>query len=97
MNWWFAYTETIAGYLKGRGFPAERITNVQNATDSNELRQLISDIGNDEARTQSGVAHGRARSDHRIVLRPYRRYQIASPTDRRRPNREEQLPRLFTW
>ena len=92
VNWWFAYTETIAGYLKDRGIPAERITNVQNATDSNELRQLISEIGEDEARSKSGVAHGRAGSDHRIVLRPYRRDQIASPLDRRRANREEQLP-----
>jgi L-malate glycosyltransferase len=50
VDWWFAYTETIAEYLKDRGIPAERITNVQNATDSNELRQLISEIGEDEAR-----------------------------------------------
>lgn len=49
VDWWFAYTETIAEYLRDRGMPAKRITNVQNATDSNELRQLISDIGEDEA------------------------------------------------
>jgi glycosyltransferase involved in cell wall biosynthesis len=50
VDWWFAYTETIAEYLRDRGMPAERITNVQNATDTNELRRLISDIGEDEAR-----------------------------------------------
>jgi glycosyltransferase involved in cell wall biosynthesis len=50
VDWWFAYTETIAEYLKDSGMPPGRITNVQNATDTNELRRLISDIGEDEAR-----------------------------------------------
>jgi glycosyltransferase involved in cell wall biosynthesis len=50
VDWWFAYTETIAEYLKDRGMPAERITNVQNATDTNELRRLIGEIGEDEVR-----------------------------------------------
>jgi glycosyltransferase involved in cell wall biosynthesis len=44
VDWWFAYTESIADYLKLKGMPADRITNVQNATDTAELKQLISNI-----------------------------------------------------
>jgi L-malate glycosyltransferase len=58
VDWWFAYTETIAEYLKDRGMPADRITNVQNATDTNELRRLISAIGEDEARANREALTG---------------------------------------
>lgn len=44
VDWYFAYTESIAEYLKIKGMPPDRITNVQNATDTAELRQLINDI-----------------------------------------------------
>ena len=50
VDWWFAYTESIAEYLRSEGMPADRITNVQNATDSAELRRLIDDISEDEVR-----------------------------------------------
>ena len=50
VDWWFAYTESIAEYLRSEGMPGERITNVQNATDSAELRRLIDDISDDEVR-----------------------------------------------
>jgi L-malate glycosyltransferase len=50
VDWWFAYTESIAEYLRSEGMPGERITNVQNATDSAELRRLIEDISDDEVR-----------------------------------------------
>ncbi len=49
VDWWFAYTETIAEYLVSRGMPSERITNVQNTTDTVELRNLIRDISAEEA------------------------------------------------
>jgi len=50
VDWWFAYTESIAEYLQEEGMPKERITVVQNATDSGELRRLIDDIPEDEMR-----------------------------------------------
>ena len=49
VDWWFAYTETIAEYLRQHGMPADRITNVQNATDTVELRRQLSEIPGDEA------------------------------------------------
>lgn len=48
VDWWFAYTEAIAEYLRGEGMPASRITNVQNASDSTGLRRLIKGIGDEE-------------------------------------------------
>lgn len=49
VDWWFAYTETIADYLRQHGMPADRITNVQNATDTVNLRNQLSEIQADEA------------------------------------------------
>lgn len=50
VDWWFAYTESIAEYLRDEGMPAQHITVVQNATDSGELSRLIDDISEDEVR-----------------------------------------------
>jgi L-malate glycosyltransferase len=44
VDWWFAYTETVAEYLKLKGMPPDKITNVQNATDSIDLRRLLAEI-----------------------------------------------------
>lgn len=44
VDWWFAYTQTIAEYLQKKGMPASRITTVQNATDTTELRRLMRPI-----------------------------------------------------
>jgi glycosyltransferase involved in cell wall biosynthesis len=44
VDWWFAYTSSVAEYLKEKGMPADKITNVQNATDSTELTKLINGI-----------------------------------------------------
>jgi L-malate glycosyltransferase len=49
VDWWFAYTETIADYLRQRGMSADRVTNVQNATDTVELRRQLTEIPDDEA------------------------------------------------
>ncbi len=48
VDWWFAYTPTVVAYLKQRGMPADRITNVQNASDSAELIKLIAEIPQEE-------------------------------------------------
>jgi L-malate glycosyltransferase len=42
--WWFAYTESVAADLRQRGVLEEKITVVQNATDTVELRRLLKDI-----------------------------------------------------
>jgi glycosyltransferase involved in cell wall biosynthesis len=49
IDWWFAYTASVAEYLRGRGMPAEKITNVQNATDSATLVRLIESISQGQA------------------------------------------------
>jgi glycosyltransferase involved in cell wall biosynthesis len=48
VDWWFAYTESVAEYLRNEGMPAGKITNVQNASDSTELRRLIKGIAEEE-------------------------------------------------
>jgi L-malate glycosyltransferase len=40
-DWWFAYTQGIADYLRRRGVPAQTIINVQNATD---MRRHLKDV-----------------------------------------------------
>jgi L-malate glycosyltransferase len=44
VDWWFAYTDSVAEYLRKAGMPANRITNVQNATDTADLRRLMREI-----------------------------------------------------
>ena len=48
VDWWFAYTASIAEYLEKKGMPADRITNVQNASDTAELRRLMNDIPDED-------------------------------------------------
>lgn len=47
-DWYFAYTDSIAEYLKKKGMPASKVTNVQNATDTEELKGLIAKISHEE-------------------------------------------------
>ena len=49
VDWWFAYTEGIASYLRSKGMPAERVTAVQNSTDSSALRAHLETISDREA------------------------------------------------
>jgi glycosyltransferase involved in cell wall biosynthesis len=62
VDWWFAYTETIADYLLQHGMEADRVTSVQNATDTVELRRLLSEIQDDEARQAKVELAGNAAS-----------------------------------
>lgn len=48
VDWWFAYTDSVAEYLRQKGMPPEQITNVQNATDSAELARQIAEISDIE-------------------------------------------------
>lgn len=49
VDWWFAYTPSVKEYLQRQGVPAERVTNVQNATDTLQLRSLMNSVGKEEA------------------------------------------------
>jgi glycosyltransferase involved in cell wall biosynthesis len=44
VDWWFAYTESVSDYLRKKGMPADRITNVQNASDTVDLRRLMGEV-----------------------------------------------------
>src|SRR4029077_20467763 len=49
VDWWFAYTESVAAKLRQHGMPDDRITTVQNATDTGELRSLLAEIAEEKA------------------------------------------------
>jgi glycosyltransferase involved in cell wall biosynthesis len=60
VDWWFAYTASIAEYLRNKGMPADKITNVQNATDTAELRGYIRAASEDEVmREKVRLTHSR--------------------------------------
>lgn len=44
-DWWFAYTGAAARYVAGQGFEPSRITVVQNAIDTAELRAQLARVG----------------------------------------------------
>jgi glycosyltransferase involved in cell wall biosynthesis len=62
VDWWFAYTATVADYLKRKGMPAARITVVQNATDTTELRRQMRVIPDDEVAAAKIALTGSAES-----------------------------------
>lgn len=47
-DWWFAYTKKVHDYLSSHGFPSEKITIVQNAIDSKQLREEYVQINLEE-------------------------------------------------
>jgi glycosyltransferase involved in cell wall biosynthesis len=61
-SWWFAYTEETAGYLRTCGFPASRITSVNNAGDTLALKSLhdrwLRSEGREAARRRLGMGEG---------------------------------------
>jgi glycosyltransferase involved in cell wall biosynthesis len=61
VNWWFAYTQGTARFLAENGADPERITSVNNAVDTGELRRLCSGFSCEElevARRHLGIAPG---------------------------------------
>ena len=44
-DWWFAYTDESARYVRAQGFSAERVTVVQNAVDTRELLAQLAAVG----------------------------------------------------
>ena len=63
VDWWFAYTESTAAYLQQRGMPDDRITVVQNATDTARLRSIMERISDasvaNEKEALTGSSHSR--------------------------------------
>jgi len=54
-DWWFAYTTSTVRYLRLNGVPLDRVTDVQNAIDTRELRRLRLAVGCDTS-ASSGAA-----------------------------------------
>lgn len=58
VDWWFAYTASIGEYLEQRGMPKDKITIVQNATDTTELRRYLAGISEVEASESKTILTG---------------------------------------
>src|SRR5579864_3846757 len=58
VSWWFAYTSGTARYLVQNGVPASKITAVQNAVDTSEIRNYVESMSVQErvsARNRLGI------------------------------------------
>jgi glycosyltransferase involved in cell wall biosynthesis len=58
VDWWFAYNDASVAVVTDLGFPADRITNVQNAVDTRALRDLrneLSDVDIAASRSEFGL------------------------------------------
>lgn len=47
-DWWFAYTQSVKDYLVGEGYPADKITVVQNAIDTRSLQEAYAQDHSEE-------------------------------------------------
>jgi glycosyltransferase involved in cell wall biosynthesis len=57
-DWWFAYTDSTARYLKSKGVPAEVITVVQNSLDVKRFQNQLAEISDrdlERARSELGM------------------------------------------
>jgi glycosyltransferase involved in cell wall biosynthesis len=57
-DWWFAYTNNVKSFLIESGYPANRITGVQNAIDTRALKTYYAQIGDEEInklKTELGI------------------------------------------
>jgi L-malate glycosyltransferase len=60
-HWWFAYTDASAAIVAELGMPTDRITSVQNAVDTRELRDQVASLTPDDAartRAELGLTGG---------------------------------------
>ena len=57
VDWWFAYTKGVAALIEGMGYPAERITVVQNAIDTRELMAARKHVKPEEAAALKDLMH----------------------------------------
>jgi len=51
VDWWFAYTQMSASLVNAAGFPANRITLLNNAVDTTEMQNQWQSVAPDEMRT----------------------------------------------
>ncbi|MEW6591026.1 MAG: glycosyltransferase family 4 protein, partial [Pseudomonadota bacterium] len=61
VDWWFAYTQMSEGLVRAAGFPGDRITLLNNAVDTSELRRLRQSVTAEEVRalrTALGLSAG---------------------------------------
>lgn len=66
-DWFFAYTEEGAKYVEDHGFPRARVSVIQNATDSHQLRNDLANV--DESKLRNFEAgHGLVRGNTGIFL-----------------------------
>ena len=56
-DWWFAYTYGVADLVEAFGFPGERITDVNNSTDTQQLAAAVGAVSDDQVR-QLREVHG---------------------------------------
>ena len=56
-DWWFAYTDGVAELVEAFGFPGERITAVNNSTDTQQLAAAVRAVSDDQVQ-QLRDAHG---------------------------------------
>ncbi|MGA2507467.1 MAG: glycosyltransferase family 4 protein [Chitinispirillaceae bacterium] len=62
VDWWFAYTESVAEYVEAQGFPKDRITVVQNAIDTSSLSQMAAQVTSEDIallRKKYGLTQGK--------------------------------------
>lgn len=50
VHWWFAYNEMSAEIVRGLGYPADRITSVQNAIDIQQLSSMRSQVTHEQSK-----------------------------------------------
>ncbi|MCA9468886.1 MAG: glycosyltransferase family 4 protein [Nitrospira sp.] len=50
VDWWFAYTDLSADLVAARGFPRNRISTVDNAVDTAQMRKWAQEISEEETR-----------------------------------------------
>ncbi len=56
VHWWFAYNDIVAALVRDMGFPADRITDVQNAIDTRQLTRQVEAVTPEQlAELRSGL------------------------------------------
>ena len=58
VDWWFAYTDIVVDILKDAGYPADKITCLNNAIDNSTLKRDLASVSDHElrgARAQMGI------------------------------------------
>ena len=76
VDWWFAYTEQVKQELVKCAFPAERITNVQNAIDTTALLRAKSELSAQQLSTAQKRAGTGSRAHRHLLREDYKEKRI---------------------